>query len=359
MPHSNDVIYYSDLVIRDPVELNTYCIFYDKVWLPYTTQRTSQVYLTKDGAADIYDLTYPPGLREQLMKVDFIRKGSEKFKRDYIHDTTRISRQQKSLFDEKVLERLPAPPKAAEANLSGFAPSARLGLFAKMPCHVVYKDTKPSGEVETVNVLIRRDLALHWLRTDIETPRLISGDEQIASRDFMVLAEAREVFSYLLPAVLPKLNPDQILEIRRRVRDTRQGFSMHLQKLSKGVSDRMKGGESPQQVISWARSIVETELVPDYYEFRRQLGAERSGFWKKVADSLEKVAEIDAAFWTPKFYFQLLKALGFTALTYTSERKEGLSNKAQAFHFMRLIEGLSAPPGGGHSRLSPRRGKTR
>jgi hypothetical protein len=345
----NDVIYHSDLVIRDPVELNTYCIFYDKVWLPYTTQRSSQIYLTKDGAVNLYDLTYAPALREQLMKIDFITKGSEKLKRDYMYDTARISKQQKSLFDEKVLERLPAPPKATEPNLKGFAPSARLGLLAKMPYHAIYQDTKPSGKVETVQVLIRQDLALHWLRTDIETPRLISGDQQMPSREFMVAAEAKEVFSYLLPAVLPKLHTDQILEIRRSVRDTRQGFSMHLQKLSKGISDRIKGGESPQQVISWARSIVETELMPDYYEFRRQLGAERTGFWKRVAESLERVAEIDAAFWTPKFYFQLLKALGFTALTYTSERKEKLSNKAQAFHFMKLLEHISVPPGGGRS----------
>jgi hypothetical protein len=42
--------------------------------------------------------------------------------------------------------------------------------------------------------------------------------------------------------------------------------------------------------------------------------------------------------WTPKFYGEFLKAIGVTILTVTAERKDNLSNKSQAYHFMRLVE---------------------
>jgi hypothetical protein len=126
--------------------------------------------------------------------------------------------------------------------------------------------------------------------------------------------------------------------VRDKVKDLREGFSMHLQKLSRDVEDGLKSGESLDEIESWTKSVIETELIPDYREFRRQLVAERSGFWNKVLDAAAKVFQIEAVPWSPKVYGELLKAIGVTILTTTAEGEERLSNRSQAYHFMRLVE---------------------
>jgi hypothetical protein len=107
---------------------------------------------------------------------------------------------------------------------------------------------------------MKQDLPLHFLRPDLGPAQLFSGAEKRPSRELMVDFEAKVVFSYLLPA-LNELSGEQILEVRAKVQDTREGFGMHLQKLSKGVSDRLKGGESPDEIMFWASNVIETELM--------------------------------------------------------------------------------------------------
>jgi hypothetical protein len=64
----------------------------------------------------------------------------------------------------------------------------------------------------------------------------------------------------------------------------------------------------------------------------------RAEKWGKVLDAAGKVAEIDAAPWTPKFWALILKAIGMTALRSDSERENALSNRYQAFKFMSYVE---------------------
>src|SRR5262249_20727027 len=154
---------------------------------------------------------------------------------------------------------------------------------------------------------------------------------QPASREVMKYLQATTVFSYLLPG-LRGLGPDEILRIRERVKDTREGFSLHLQKLSKGVEQRLQGGEPLEEAEKFARGVVETELLPDYGEFRRQLGAERSGRWKSVLDIAGKILSIDANPVTPKFWGQVLVAAGLP-LGAAEAKKDQLSNRHQAFQF--------------------------
>jgi hypothetical protein len=339
MTKGSEIIYSSDLVIRDLRELNTCCVFYDKVFLPYTTAETSQLYAGREGLnvkLELIDDRFPE-IKRQLTKWDIVQKNLERFQQEFLQDVNLVAEQQKILFQENVLQRLPPPPTGITFN---FDPSDRIKMLAKMPYRLMYENASDFGTTAIQQVYVKQDLLLHWLRTDLDIPHTFSGEEA-SSREFMVEMEAKAVFTYLLP-VLGSLQPEQILEVRERVGDTREGFSMHLQKLSKGISDRLNGGEPPEQIEAWAKSLIDTELIPDYREFRRQLMAERTGFWKKVFETTAKVFEIDAAPWTPKFYGQLIKCLGFSALTYTSERKDELSNKSQAFQFMRLVEDTAA-----------------
>lgn len=84
--------------------------------------------------------------------------------------------------------------------------------------------------------------------------------------------------------------------------------------------------------------MIETKLIPDYREYVRQLRAEKAGFWGKVLDPVTKILQIDAAPWTPKFYGEFIRSLGFGALAAASEKKSRLSNASQAYQFMHNVE---------------------
>lgn len=332
----NAIIYNSDLIIRNASELATLSVFYDKVFLPYTTPATS-------------DLLAGPRVFSVKLPRGFDAKGEQEF----FDDVGYWSRVYYPLIQEEVIERLPPPPwgdKPPLEKLSTINLSERIKLLTQDSTRTAQRSlaisNKPFGQEEVQDDfekgvmkedLIKQDLALHFLRPDLDLPQIFINDGANPSREFLKAIEARATFDYLLPA-LGRLNADEILEVRRKVKDLREGFSMHLQELSKGIEDRLKGGESLDEIEPWARSIIETQVIPDYRQFRRQLAAERSGFWNKVLDSTAKVFQIEAAPWTPKFYGEFLKAIGVAILTTTAERKEKLSNRSQAYHFMRLVE---------------------
>ena len=134
-------------------------------------------------------------------------------------------------------------------------------------------------------ILIKQDLLLHFLRTDMSLPQLLTSDAVTSRRDYLKALEAKVAITYLLPA-LASLVAEEVLEIRRKVTDNREGFSMYLQELSKDIEDRLGGGESPDDVLSYAENIIETKLIPYFYEFKRQLAAERTASGNRVLDSL-------------------------------------------------------------------------
>lgn len=331
---ANIIIYNSDLIIRNGSELATLTVFYDKVFLPYTSSATCDLF----AGPRFFDVKLPRGVDETA-------------EREFIDDVAHWSRVYYPLILEKVVERLPPPPwgdKPPLNKLSTLNLSEKIKHLAKTRTAqrsiAIGKEPFGSEDAEEnlekgviKEDLIKQDLALHFLRPDLNLPQLFIIEGVKPSRELLKAVEARATFDYLLPA-LGYLNAYEILEVREKVKDLREGFSMHLQKLSKGVEASLKGGESPDEIESWAKSIIETELIPDYREFRRQLAAERSGFWNKVLDATAKIFQIEAAPWSPKFYGELLKAIGVTVLTASAERKESLSNRAQAYHFMRLVE---------------------
>lgn len=186
---------------------------------------------------------------------------------------------------------------------------------------------------------IAPDLAAHLTRTDIDLPQIFASSKgQPIGRDILVALEAEAVFKYLLPKI-HIFHPTQILELREKIADTREGFTMHLWKLSKGLEEHAKDGTSVHEIAGFARNLIETELIPDYREFRRQLAAMKAGKWEQFLDAAGKIVEIDAAPWTPKFWGLLLKALGLSFVTAAGEQREMLSNKYQAFEFMSEVEG--------------------
>jgi hypothetical protein len=161
--------------------------------------------------------------------------------------------------------------------------------------------------------------------------------ETADQRELFKALLAEQLFSYLIPAI-QELEPDQILEVRRKVSDTREGFSLHLQKLSAEIEKRVEGNESIEDLIKYAKSVVETELVPDYREFRRQLAAERAGFWANVLSKTHQVFEIKEPITSPKAWLQIMITLGLPLASSMEMRRELLTNKHHAFQFLRAVE---------------------
>lgn len=329
----SQIIYNSDLIIRSASELATLCAVYEKILLPYTSPSTSHLF----AGTSTWDVNFPTGINAED-------------DHQFILDVPYWEEMYRALIQEGVIERLP-PPSWGSASpaqlLINIDPSEKLDLIAKSSTRIQMRIGKgPFGDDNSEESskkiifeddLVKQDFVLHLLRQDLRLPQLFINDGNRPSREFLIGVEAKITVSYLLPA-MNYLGADEILEVRNKVKDTREGFSFHLQKLSKGVEDRLKGGESASEVNAWAKRVIETELIPDYREFRRQLKAEKAGFWKNVLDVTSRAFAIDAAPWTPKFYGELLKALGITALTYNAEQKERLSNRSQAFQFMSVVE---------------------
>jgi hypothetical protein len=182
---------------------------------------------------------------------------------------------------------------------------------------------------------IEKDLLSHLLRDDIDLPQIFVNMSSQPERQLLMALEAKAVFRYFLPR-LRVHSPEQILELRERVADTREGFTMRLQELSADVEERAREVRSLKEWEECAKSVVDTKLVTAYHEFRRQIRARAIRKTDKVLDAAGSLFEIDATITSPKFWGGILKALGL--LDSVAKADEELTNKYQAFKFMREIE---------------------
>jgi hypothetical protein len=70
----------------------------------------------------------------------------------------------------------------------------------------------------------------------------------------------------------------------------------------KRLEERAWQGADLKETANFAQSLIETDLIPDFREFQRQLRAVESRKWGKVLDAAGKIVEIDAAPWSPNFW---------------------------------------------------------
>jgi hypothetical protein len=323
-----EVAYNTDLVVADPGELSTLAIFYDQLVLPSTTPESSRSFVeferhsggVKITAFEVRPSSYITAARVKRLVDNEVAKWDARYE---------------PLFHENVLRRLPAG-SMLDGDLAFLRPGVNFDalLESVLRCRRVLRYRNGLGREQ---FSIRQDQLLHLMRSDISMPSIFNCSPERPPREVLKALLAHETFHVLLPAI-NALHPEQMLEVRGKIADTREGFSMHLQTLSKEVEARIKGLESTDELRAYAKSVVETTLEPDYREFRRQIAAEREGFWGKVLDVSGKVFEINAAPWTPKFYGQLLKALGAGIVESADVRRKTLPNKMQAYHFMRRVE---------------------
>jgi hypothetical protein len=310
------IVYSSGMFIKNDSELATLSICYEKVYLPHLSD---------------HDLLL------RIEEIDNVVTEEE-----YWNIVSRAAIGWNAKFDplaaEGVLARLdppephPLPPqRPSRAALSEYGGQLIRAMVQAR------NEVKAKGDpILYAELMYVIQFAYHLFRRDITLPQIFGaiGGPQ---RQHFVALEAFATFKYLLPKI-NALESDEILELRRKLKDTREGFTMHLQKLSKGLDGMATAGEKLEDLKGYARNIVEAELIPDYREFRRQLEAEQAGKLKKLLDVTGKIMEIDAAPWTPRFWGLLLKALGMSAIEAAADQKERLTNRHQAYELMRTVE---------------------
>jgi hypothetical protein len=396
------IIYNSDLIIRDYAQATTLCVFYDQVLLPYTTKATRarltgtnglQRVDTADYRDDIdkweleYGTLFDEGVLARLPPygsytteetalvfalgeaigpplAKFVLHGTGN-QPQVVNDRDSCTEGELPIIPWYTFPKCDHLLRHEEIQLPLNLQSPGWPKVCTVECWTVRRSIlhtrtenvevtiDPDGlssvlamPVQKVFVsdnckFIRTDLIKHLLRSDIDKPQIFTTLAGRPIRDVLVALEAEETFRYLLPKIRA-YHATQILELRERVADTREGFTMHLWKLSKGLEEHARENTPVKEIAQFAKNLVETELLPDYKEFQRQLKAIDARSWNKILDVAGKVVEIDAAPWTPKFWGLLLKALGMTVITAASERAETLSNKYQAFQFMGELEAAAS-----------------
>jgi hypothetical protein len=325
---SLDITYSSDVMISDSEELASLAIFYDRVFLPAATADSTRNFIEferfQDGVLRIS--------ASEISGLDVeTPQGSVQMEELVI----RWEHQNRDLFVERVLIRLPEPQEPADRLKEWLERGQTISMsFGDL---VRYRGALPGpGGPDSRFVYIRQDHLRHLLRSDLVGPAVFAGPNE-SQREVLKALQALHTFRYLVPCV-GTLPPEEILTLREKLSDTREGFAMHLQTLSADVEARIAGGEDINDLSRYAQAVIETKLIPDYYEFKRQLSAERSGFWLKVIEATRKVFEVEVPPWTPKFYGEVLAALGVSFLVSTEARRESLSNRSQAFQFMHKID---------------------
>lgn len=302
---NHSLTYASDLIIRDRGTLASLCVFFDDVVLPY---------IPPDNAGVSLRVTLPKGSDVPISDLIDMPSAGE-----FLHEW---DASHAPLYDSKVLRRL--PPLDDELEIDDDA------------IKVVLSDLRPniSGFSRHVYFLAR---VIHHLRRDNQSPQLIDTTLDVPTSVGYNSILAHETFSAFVPS-LGSLSPEQILEVREKVADTREGFALHLRKLSRDVEQRTSQGDPIETIQRYARSVVETKLIPDYFEFRRQLPAERFGYLAQLFDFGANALKIVVAGTTGQFVGSGFSTFSALASLVRERKQIEHTNERLAYRFLEKIQ---------------------
>lgn len=310
MPRKLQITYSSDLTIKDPELLATLSVFYDKIYLPYPYNCDPDAE-PLIGMLNIFT-------REALLKDPEVW--------EYVSWRSEY----RALFDSGILECV---PPAVIRHSPTWTDEQEEEVMAALGAAARVADRENSSSEEWgIRSLIAR--TIHASFTKKPCAEFFSGSSTAALAGLI----ARPLFRYRLPR-LAALTGEQILEIRGRVKDTREGFIDYIFELTDDLESRIRDDASHSTEA--ADKLVERKIVPKYEEYCRQLDGNNTKFGAKLFAIGAGVMQIDASPLTPKFYGQifeiLLKAFGDVA---TVEAKHK-TNAGQAFQYLSKLEGSS------------------
>jgi hypothetical protein len=295
--------------------LSTLAVFYDKVLLPY------------------------PYFFDEAAPVFWTNSGKSLIAKDLQDDFAEWKRSMRPLLDAKLVEFLPPPFVKPEEFPSMFTKEVRARINAlrqggKLPKGTLF--TSFDGFTGTFT------FALHALYGSKPAPELFISNPSDKATDRLAAYLVQTLFRFQVPRVAD-LHPDEILEVRAYLKDSKEGFVDLMFELTDDIESRLRSGDSSE--LAAATKTVERKLLPKYREFRRQLNAKKMGFWSKVLARGAKFLQIDAAPWTPKFYGSILEGLFGTLDDAAQDDEKRYTREGQAFQYLARLEERAGPSG--------------
>jgi hypothetical protein len=298
-----NVVYIDGLTIEEPGQLALLCLIYDKVSLPHP-----------------YD--HDPDC-EEVMRISFKNEEYlEKERHNYLVWKTK----HKELFDAGAMSVLPAPiavadlPNDIEVLLSGQMGPGRLRLGTDDLLH---------GRIA---------LAMHAIYCKSDDPefkmRTPSDTSTAAIREQL----GQVAIGWRAP-MLPKLQTEQILELRSETERFRDGFVMYLDSLADEVEDEM--GTKGASNRDTATKIFERKVRPDVAEFIRKGLPQKIAWWGSIVRQLGATGGTVIKTVVHPFnfsnYFKLVESIGSLVESVAGEVAHGRSNKRHAAQYLARI----------------------
>jgi hypothetical protein len=141
----------------------------------------------------------------------------------------------------------------------------------------------------------------------------------------------KSLFSYQFPH-LEWLPTEEILELRELVSKEKEGFVAYLNSLTDELERYSKDGPGWEEAA--ALKMFERKVAPQFLEFKRSLESKSAGFWGKAWQAGSKFMQVDAAPWTPKFYWALFEAIAGTIAERGKFKEQCKTNVGQAFQYL-------------------------
>lgn len=294
--------------------ISTLAVFYDKVLLPY------------------------PYFFDEAAPVFWTNSGKSLIEKDVQDDFADWKHTMRPLIDAKIVEFLPPPFIKPEEFPSTFTKEVRSrintlrGGVGKLPKGTLSTNWDMATGTFT--------FALHALYGSKPAPELFISDPSNKATARLAAYLVQTLFRFQFPR-LSDLHPDEILEVREYLKDSKEGFVDLMVELTDDVESRLRNGDSSE--LAAATKTVERKLLPKYREFRRQLNAKKMGFWSKVLARGAKFLQIDAAPWTPKFYGSILEGLFGTLDDAAQDDEKRYTSEGQAFQYLARLEERAGP----------------
>lgn len=334
---AREIMYNSGVHVADRKMLATLAVFYDRIWLPHVGSASVEMAEFVESAPGQWRLDTVEIEGTSFIDADGKSWSIDRFTNDW-------NERHDALFEADVLCRLPPPPRDRRIALIRELGWPAGSILPELD--LILEDIpglRPSYADGRKAIMVWQDHLLHMLRRDINKPALFLLADQAGRREAAKSVLAESVLSFSLPR-LTELTPEEILEVRRVTADNREGFMAHLQGLSGALDKLLKDGADQRELSETAGDVIQTKFVPDFLEFKRQLGSVRVGKAKRILDPASKVLEISSSPWSPKFWYDLVRAAYFTVSGAAENRKEDKTNKALAFNFIRKLEQRNTSP---------------
>ena len=291
--------YIDDLTITNPELLATLCLLYDKVFLPHPYEHDPSC--------------------EAIMSMSF---ENERFREIERRNYLRWKDRNAELFKGGALEVLPSPiavadmPRDLENRLC-----LQLGPAVR--------------RLSSEDVLYGRTaLAMHALYAKSPAPDFATSNKGPRSTTEVSASLASVIVGRNLP-LLPALVSEQVMELRERTANTRDGFRLYLASLADDVEARTGAQRPPNEA---AEETYRRKIEPALEEhFRREL-PEKVQWWadivKRVAQGVGNVMTIVADPWKLKNYSKLAEGMADFVEKSADHIGKQRSNEQQTFQFI-------------------------